>query len=810
MSINAKLLFGGLLLAAIAVGSFVQSQLVQSGASQIGARIFTWGVEPLSALQAAQARTEALTLRLAEAQDMPGAGSRPFTAEFNDILLRLGNLAPAVPPGSAVIGTMEEIRVILSRLKAAQGDVSARLMRRELAAAGALFDTAVADMQNEIVELRNRSNAGYAQAFQIQASGLAGLLLMGLLVAAYLSSSVARPVRAAAQAVRSIESDPSAPIEERGLGPFTELFGALVSLQSRLRERQAEREKGFAAGTAALKEEVDKLKRRFEAAIGNMPQGFCMLDEKRNLVAANDSFRRIFSYLGTQVTAKELQADPELEPLFSGQGGEVVVRETPDGQVIEVRRMGLDGRGAIITVENVTEQREARRRIEELAGRDALTQLPNRIRFHDHLNAALRRENQKSDIGVLCLDIDGFRGINSTYGNAVGDAVLREVAARLEACIGDRGYLARIGADDFAIVQKGLPQPAGCEALAADIRQACRPPISVEGSTLPASLSIGMVQIKARGQRVPLDPYTVMQDAELALAHAQRQGLGSVCLFASAMRQEMDQRRQLEADLRAAIGSDQLELFYQPFIDVTRGRVSGFEALMRWRHPVRGMVPPGTFIPLAEEVGLIDELGVWALREACRQATGWPGDLTLSVNLSPVQFRSASLIDDIRTALKMAGLAPQRLQLEVTESLFLDNDEGTLATLRALRALGLTISMDDFGTGYSSLGYLSRFPFDKIKIDQSFVRAMDKAENAAIVRAVIGLSSAMNMSVIAEGVETPEQFERLCQEGCREMQGYLFSRPRPAADLARLILRINSAFAQGEFAQGAPAARQRA
>ncbi|WP_185983610.1 putative bifunctional diguanylate cyclase/phosphodiesterase [Aureimonas mangrovi] len=810
MSINVRLFAGSLLIAAIALGFFVQSQAGQFGVRSLSWQVFARGVEPLAAVQAAHTRASTLEARYLATAAQTGRLDAPqadeLLAELTIMLDRLGEAAAPLPAGSASLRALDELRFSVSRLRATHGEISERLLRRELSDIGIRFDSAVTQLRADVVQMRDRTGASLAGAMETQAIGLVVLLAALGVFAAFLSASVAGPLRAAAGVVRSIEEDVERPVTQKGRGHFAEVFGALSSLQSRLAERKREGERMRAAEVARLQDDVERERRRFEATIDNMSEGYCLLDEKRNLVAANGPFRRMFSHLKPGAKASDLAADPALEPVMEPQAPSVVVRETAEGQVIEVRRHGLSGRGTIITVENVTAQHAASRRIEELAGRDALTGLPNRERLFETLDSALKGANTRQDLAVLCVDIAGFRQINAVYGNSVGDTVLRVAAQRLGTLLGEGDVLARTGADEFAVIQTRAPQPGGCGTLARAIAQAFAEPVPVDGGEIEIGVGIGMVHLKARGQRAPLDPFAVMRDGEMAMERAR--GTGGLCLFSEEMRRESEALRQLQADLKLAVPQGQLELFYQPFVDVARGKVSGFEALLRWRHPVRGLVAPGEFIAVAEGMGLIDDIGGWVLGEACRQAATWPEGLAVSVNLSPLQFRSPQLVVKVARALGESGLAPARLQLEVTESVFLDEVEGTLETLSALRALGPTISMDDFGTGYSSLGYLSRFPFDKIKIDQSFVRGMAKPENEAIVRAVIGLSSAMGMAVIAEGVETRAQFDLLCREGCREMQGYLFSKPRPVSDLARLILTIDGTFASGELPKVAQTSRR--
>jgi predicted signal transduction protein with EAL and GGDEF domain len=338
-------------------------------------------------------------------------------------------------------------------------------------------------------------------------------------------------------------------------------------------------------------------------------------------------------------------------------------------------------------------------------------------------------------------------------------------------------------------VQVGAEQPAGATALAARLIDQISEPFDIDGHQVVIGASIGIALAPGDGN----DPDCLLKNADMALYRAKGDGRGVYRFFEPDMDARMQERRGLELDLRKALVLGELELFYQPLINLESNEVSGFEALLRWRHPQRGLVPPGAFIPLAEEIGLISPIGAWALKQACTEATRWPDDLKVAVNLSPVQFKSGTLVLDVSAALGASGLAAQRLELEITETVLLQDTDTTIATLNDLRALGVRISMDDFGTGYSSLGYLQKFPFDKIKIDRSFIRDLsERPDSVAIVRAVTGLSSSLGMSTTAEGVETEEQLERLRAEGCTEVQGYLFSEPKPADQLAHLLRRLNA------------------
>jgi diguanylate cyclase (GGDEF)-like protein len=425
-----------------------------------------------------------------------------------------------------------------------------------------------------------------------------------------------------------------------------------------------------------------------------------------------------------------------------------------------------------------------------MAHHDALTRLPNRIRFREELEEGLARAHSDEALAVLCLDLDNFKSVNDTLGHPVGDALLKVVAERLLEAAGETSTVARLGGDEFAIVQTGASQPVGATVLAQHLIETIAAPYEIDGHSVVIGTSIGIAVAPNDGT----DPDAILKNADLALYRAKAEGRGIYRFFEAAMDASMQARRLLELDLRSALGRDQFELVYQPLVDLTTADVKGFEALLRWRHPERGLVSPAEFIPLAEEIGLINQIGAWVLRRACAEAATWPGHLTVAVNLSPVQFTSRTLVLDVVTALGSSNLAPRRLELEITEAVLLHDTDATLATLTHLKQLGVHISMDDFGTGYSSLSYLRKFPFDKIKIDQSFIRDLSSTpESMAIVRAVAGLGRSLGISTTAEGVETIEQLRTVKAEGCTQVQGYLLSRPLPARDIPRVLLAFAAA-----------------
>jgi diguanylate cyclase (GGDEF)-like protein len=439
---------------------------------------------------------------------------------------------------------------------------------------------------------------------------------------------------------------------------------------------------------------------------------------------------------------------------------------------------------AFILIAALRQRERTEQRIRYVVHHDALTKLPNRVLFRQKLEDALANTRPGEQLVLLYLDLDGFKTVNDTLGHPVGDALLQAVARRLEARTRNIDIVARLGGDEFAIARAATTSPADAADFAARIIALLDEPFSVHGHQITIGTSVGITLFPQDGT----DPDELLKCAGLALYRAKQDGRGVYRLFQQDMDAEMQARRLLEIDLRAALGYGQLELFYQPLIDLRTQTVVGFEALLRWRHPDRGLVPPDQFIPLAEEIGAIVPIGEWVLLTACTTAAGWPDSMKVAVNLSPVQFKSDNLVAAVRSALRGSGLAPRRLELEITETVMLQDTAATLATLHEFHAIGASIAMDDFGTGYSSLGYLRRFPFDRIKIDQSFVRELGRQQDCdTIVRAVTALSHALGMETTAEGVETVEQLRALTQAGCTVVQGYLFSRPVPESAIMDLL-----------------------
>jgi diguanylate cyclase (GGDEF)-like protein len=461
------------------------------------------------------------------------------------------------------------------------------------------------------------------------------------------------------------------------------------------------------------------------------------------------------------------------------------VMRTLKGRSIRVIEEPMTGGGWVATLEDITAWREAQEKLAYLAHHDPLTGLPNRTKFREDLEQTLRRVSRDGRVAVLCLDLDHFKEINDSLGHPIGDDLLKDVASRLRASVRESDTVARLGGDEFAIVQAGTDlQASESSSLAERLVEIVGAPYDIQGHQLNIGASIGIAFAPNDGE----DPDQLLKNADMALYRAKEDGRGTYRFFEPGMDARAQARRLLEIDLRAALTRDEFEVHYQPIHDLNTDRITAFEALIRWKHPLRGMISPMDFIPLAEETGLITQLGDWILRKACMDAAAWSREVRVAVNLSPVQFKNSNLVQSVISALAASGLAPERLELEITESVLLQDSEATLAALHKLRSFGVKISMDDFGTGYSSLSYLRSFPFDKIKIDRSFVHELATREDSmAIVRAVTGLGKSLGISIVAEGVETNEQLGLLRTEGCTEVQGFLFSRPRPAQDVEAML-----------------------
>lgn len=557
--------------------------------------------------------------------------------------------------------------------------------------------------------------------------------------------------------------------------------------------------------------ELQQQKLMLDTAIDHMVEGLCMFDAEKRLVVCNERYALLYRLppellrMGTshadiirhRIVKGILKGDPSegaaeqfISKLAALPFDAVSSRidEFADGRLICVTRQPMAGGGWVATHLDVTEQRRSEAKITHMAQHDALTDLPNRVLLRERMEHAIAvTRNGGVDLAVLMLDLDRFKEVNDTLGHPTGDSLLRAVAARLRECTTETALIARLGGDEFAVIDYVTNPAVEAAALAENIKKALCEPFDLGDHRVTVGTSIGIAIAPRDGN----DSDVIMKSADLALYSAKSGGRGAFHFFEPELDQLMHARRNLERDMRKALAQGEFELHYQPFVDVESGQTCGFEALLRWHHPERGLVSPAEFIPLAEETGLILPLGEWVLRAACAEAAKWPLALMIAINLSPAQFRSKELVSIIVGALAASGIAPQRLELEVTETVIMHDSEAVFAALGQLRELGVRIALDDFGTGYSSLSFLQKFPFDKVKIDRSFVSELSRKKGEAhqIARAVVAFAVSLGKTTTAEGVETAEQLDILREEGCAEAQGYYFSRPMPASTIPQLVQR---------------------
>ncbi|MER9969529.1 EAL domain-containing protein [Mesorhizobium sp. M0060] len=549
-------------------------------------------------------------------------------------------------------------------------------------------------------------------------------------------------------------------------------------------------------------QELKEQHRRFDAALANMSQGLLMYDADGKLIVRNERFlelyhvrpvdfplgmshRDAFKRLLELGIYTKLDLDSEIlqiEACLRVGKTHVTHRHLADGRTLLVARRPMSGGGWVATFDDVTERRRVEERMTHLAHHDTLTNLPNRSMLRERLDQALS-ETRDGSLAIFSLDLDHFKAVNDTWGHPSGDWLLKCVAERLQRCLrNETDVVARFGGDEFVIIQFNLKSPGDAEKLAKRIVEIIGKPFRDKRHDMRVGISVGIALFPNDGK----DADTLLKNADMALYRAKSEGRNLYRFFEPAMDAMVRARRALEIDLRAALSRREFELDFQPIMNIASGEIVGAEALMRWRSPVRGLVRPDDFIPAAEETGLIVPLGEWALRKACTSAAGW-APLRIAVNVSAVQIKSGTFARSVISALAFSGVPANRLELEITETVLMDESDLVLKTLRQLRDLGVRIALDDFGTGYSSLGYLRRFPVDKIKIDRSFIRDIDSRDTAAIVRTIIGLGAQLDITVTAEGVETEAQLEFLRKEGCVEAQGYLIGVPSKASDIDRLL-----------------------
>jgi diguanylate cyclase (GGDEF)-like protein len=752
--------------------------------------------DELATVRANQGRIDdawSLVQRIAEAPQAPpdlraafdAAQRTAFSGPFVDLYARLlDNLGYNLDPGI----TLSDWRAKAVVSQQAVGQVS--LVAMDL--------------------ITRHANAVAAQA-RLEAAGFGAVLLLAMVLGVggllMVLLRVSRPIVAMTAVMQRLAAD-DPQIRIPGAGRRDEIGGMAAAMQvfkdNVLRLHEA-------------KSEIERTNVLLHAAVGHIVQGLCLFAFDNTLQVVNRRFCEIlhlptdavrpgmlFGDIVEHVARAGMILDVPVKQHVARMLNSIATRLTfqaelhfEDGREVVINHCRMANGGWVATLEDVTERRQQERQVVHMARHDALSGLPNRVRFHERMEDAIASLGRGQQFALHYLDLDHFKEVNDSLGHSVGDGLLKVVADRLRDAVRAADTVARLGGDEFAVLQLGINQPQDAMELADRLIEIISQPCEIDGHSIAVGTSVGIALAPHDGA----DPSNLLKHADMALYRAKADGRGTVRYFEQDMDNHLQARRAVEADLRRAIAAEQLEVFYQPILSTVQGRITGFEALLRWRHPSRGLVPPADFLPLAEDTGLIVPIGEWVLRRACHDAAGWPQDIKVAVNLSPVQFRKGRLVDVVANALAASGLAPERLELEITEAALLQNNEETLAALRRLRSLGVRIAMDDFGTGYSSLSYLRQFPFDKIKIDRSFIQDLERTQEAStITRAITSLGSGLGITTTAEGVETPAQLAELRLEGCTEVQGYLFSPPRPSSEVPRMLEQFNTAMTPQEVA----------
>ncbi len=625
---------------------------------------------------------------------------------------------------------------------------------------------------------------GAAQANQLMILALISGVAATLIAMRWTERGISRPlVRVSAAMDRLAHGDDSAIL--RGRSAREDEIGMLFVAASAFRESViAER---------TLTAEVNDERQRLRETVNSMPIGVCMFDNANELVVANQAFSSILdlpaeltkhkadktAILNAIVIGHEQEEgdfDQFLEELIHNghnSDGHAIVSSLTDGKKISILCTSTRG-GCMMICEDVTQRMESERNIRHMARHDALTGLPNRLAFQDEIKRGLAAATADAPAAILFIDLDRFKYVNDSLGHPVGDALLKEVAKRLAWAVDEKGAVARFGGDEFAVMQQQMPQPDSAQKLADQIVKLLSAPIELGDMTVQIGASVGI----AFASDASDTPDELLRHADLALYAAKEQGRGSFRVFDNSLSESQKEMLLLEQAFRQALRNGELYLQYQPILDLESGKIIGAEALVRWNHPEQGAVSPSVFVPLAEELGLVSQLGAQVLDMACQDAVDWPEELTVSVNMSPLQFHSHEVVEDVRSAVERAGLNPRRLVLEVTEGVLLGRNERTKLILNAFRQLGIQIALDDFGTGYSSLRYLQYFDFDKVKIDASFVAELPGNEGAlSIVRSICAISKTFGFEVTAEGIENAEQSETVLREGATLGQGFFFAQP---------------------------------
>jgi diguanylate cyclase (GGDEF)-like protein len=795
MSIRTKILAGCLTLTALTGILGVYSQRAERELGELALRIYDDAFMGVSYLRSAQVGFASLVAASPDGRFDPNAAS----SVLDD--LNVAQERAMSPEGRAAA---EELSNAIGAMAAHRTGGDAKTTA---AGVQSEFESAVEIFAADGFRYR-RGVGALVEAEVRRASIVIAVTVLGALgISILLTQLILPPVRRAVRIAQEIAAGRlDNTIATGGRGETGELLRALSVMQTSIAEALARIRALMDEQAASHAGELAAQHARLEAALDNMNQGLCLFGADGRLAVANRRFAEMFGEPLVGAPVEAVLREAGLGMICESVQEHAVAAlscDLPDGRSIAVSQNPVSRGGWVATYEDVSERKEAENRLAHMARHDALTGLPNRLLFSEHMQSVFGRVRRDKGTALLYVDLDRFKSVNDMLGHAAGDSVLREVTRRIRGCTRDEDMIVRFGGDEFAVVQELGNQPKDATALARRLIDTLSQPYDIDGQEVIIGTSIGIAMSADASDTAE----ALLKCADLALHRAKSDGRGTFRFFEDDMDAAMQARRALELDLRRALAEDQFRLNYQPLVQI--GGVAGFEALLRWHHPQRGVVSPATFIPVAEEIGLIGAIGAWVLMRACRDAAGWPGALKVAVNLSPAQFRSRPLLEDAGDALVRSGLPANRLELEITESVLLQDDDAILQTLQTLRRQGIRIAMDDFGTGYSSLSYLRRFPFDKIKIDQSFVKGIESSEECrTIVRAIVGLGRSLGMAVNAEGVETQEQLAALRAEGCAEIQGYLFSRPVPNDDIAGLLQRLgNSTLPAGDQDVRPPAPR---